>query len=235
MQSYSEKTTDISSRDARVGIGGGTIARRRIFLAHAREDKPQVRKLYADLKARGLDPWLDEKDLVGGQIWKVEIPKAIRRAEVFLPCLSRRSVEKRGFVQQELREALSAYGERPADSIYIIPVRLDECDVPDLQTPDRGLSLQDIHWVDLWQEGGFDSLVAATEHALGLGERTKSLPKPGTVFRDVDATWCPELVVIPSGEFMMGSTEAERDWAVRQGAKPDWVGHEKPLHLVRLA
>ena len=25
----------------------------RIFLAHAREDKPQVRKLYADLKARG--------------------------------------------------------------------------------------------------------------------------------------------------------------------------------------
>jgi hypothetical protein len=28
----------------------------KIFLAHAREDKLQVRKLYADLKARGFDP-----------------------------------------------------------------------------------------------------------------------------------------------------------------------------------
>ena len=43
------------------------------------------------------------------------------------------------------------------------------------------------------------------------------LMEPGTVFRDVDAAWCPELVVIPPGEFMMGSTEAERQWAVDQG------------------
>ena len=113
----------------------------KIFLAHASEDKPQVRKLYDDLKARGLDPWLDEVDLVAGQIWKNEILKAIRQAEVFLACLSRLSVEKHGNDQQELREALSAYGKRPPGSIYLIPVRLDECDVPDLQTPDRGLSL----------------------------------------------------------------------------------------------
>ena len=33
----------------------------KIFLAHAREDKPEIRKLYADLTALGLDPWLDEK------------------------------------------------------------------------------------------------------------------------------------------------------------------------------
>jgi hypothetical protein len=39
----------------------------KIFLAHAREDKAQVRKLYADLRARGFDPWLDEKDLRAGQ------------------------------------------------------------------------------------------------------------------------------------------------------------------------
>jgi formylglycine-generating enzyme required for sulfatase activity len=235
-----------------------------IFLAHAHEDKPQVRKLYADLQARGLDPWLDEKDLVGGQIWKVEIPKAIRRADVFLACLSKRSVGKRGFVQQELREALSAYGERPADSVYIIPVRFDDCAVPHLQTPDHGLSLQDIHWVDLWQDGGFDRLVSAIEHALGvvasptgardearaaiipIGNLTEhqpaqeapkeagSLPTPGTAFRDIDEPWCPELVVIPPGEFMMGSTEAERQWAVEHGADPEWLENEKPRHLVKI-
>ena len=56
----------------------------KIFLAHAREDKAQVRTLYADLKARGFDPWLDEEDLLPGQIWKEEIPKAIRQAGVLL-------------------------------------------------------------------------------------------------------------------------------------------------------
>jgi formylglycine-generating enzyme required for sulfatase activity len=143
----------------------------KIFLAHAREDKAQVRKLYADLTARGFDPWLDEVDLVPGQIWKEEIPRAIRQAGVFLACLSSRSAGKVGYVQNEFRLALSAFGERPPGSIYLIPVRLDECDVPDLQIPDRGLSLQDIQWVDLWQEGGFDRLVKAIEHALGVAPR----------------------------------------------------------------
>ena len=42
---------------------------------------------------------------------------------------------------------------------------------------------------------------------------------PGTVFRDIDEPWCPEMVVIPPGEFMMGSTEAEK---------------ERPQHQVRI-
>jgi formylglycine-generating enzyme required for sulfatase activity len=240
----------------------------RIFLAHAREDKPQVRTLYADLKACGLDPWLDEVDLVPGQIWKVEIPKAIREAEMFLACLSRRSVEKRGYVHQELREALSVYGERPPGSIYIIPVRLDECDVPDLQTPDRGLSLKDIHWVDLWQEGGFDRLVnaiwrvlevatppqAAREEALTAipspeqvterrAEQTQAEPaeaklwpgnepKSGTVFRDIEALWCPELVVIPQGKFMMGSPSGEEGRSRDEGPQHD-VTFLRPFALGR--
>jgi hypothetical protein len=114
----------------------------KIFLAHAREDKAEVRKLYDDLKARGFDPWLDEKDLRAGQIWKVEIAKAIRGASLFVACLSNRSVGKVGHVQIELREALAAFAERPPASIYVVPVRLDECEVPDLQIPNLGLSLR---------------------------------------------------------------------------------------------
>jgi hypothetical protein len=34
--------------------------------------------------------------------------------------------------------------------------------------------------------------------------------KPGSTFRDCFE--CPEMVVIPSGSFMMGATEAEEDW-----------------------
>ena len=34
---------------------------------------------------------------------------------------------------------------------------------------------------------------------------------------------------------MMGSTEAERRWAVKHGADRDWMEHERPQHLVRIA
>jgi formylglycine-generating enzyme required for sulfatase activity len=138
----------------------------RIFLAHAKEDKPQVRALYQALNDCGFAPWFDEVDLVPGQVWPVEIPKAIRAAGVFLACLSSRSVGKQGYVQSEFRTALTTFGERPPGSIWLIPVKLDDCEIPDLQIPDRGISLRDIHWLDLGQDKGFERLVRAIEVAL---------------------------------------------------------------------
>jgi hypothetical protein len=42
----------------------------RVFLCHASQDKPAVRKLYASLKSEPwIDPWLDEENLLLGQDW----------------------------------------------------------------------------------------------------------------------------------------------------------------------
>ena len=140
---------------------------RRVFLAHSREDKERVRALYKRIKQRGFTPWLDEEDLIPGQIWANEIQKAIRDAGVFIACLSKISVQKQGYVHTEFRLALTAYGEKPPGEIYFIPVRLDECEIPDLQIPNRGLSTRDFHWLDLWQEDGFERLIRALETGLG--------------------------------------------------------------------
>lgn len=58
--------------------------------------------------------------------------------------------------------------------------------------------------------------------------------RPGTIFRDVEMPWCPEMVVIPQGEFMMGSSDAERQWAMAQGARREWLQSEKPQHHVAI-
>jgi len=139
-----------------------TIANR-IFLAHASEDKPLVQELYTRLKAKGFLPWLDTEDLIPGQNWREEIPKAIRMASICLACLSKRSVAKRGYVQREFRLAMSAYADLPDGSIYLIPVRLDDCEVPDLEIADLKVSLRDFHWVDLFNDTGFEKLVRAIE------------------------------------------------------------------------
>jgi formylglycine-generating enzyme required for sulfatase activity len=200
----------------------------RIFLAHASEDKPAVRRLHRELKARGFEPWLDEEDLVGGQNWKVEIPKAIHNASVFLACLSRHSIAKMGYVQNEFRLALNALAQRPQEQIYLIPVRFEECKVPELRNPDLGLSMGDHHWVDFFADNGLDRLVRALTDGAGIVPASSAPPpklEPLSVFRDVDAPWCPEMVVIPAGRFVMGSPANE------EGRDDD----EGPQHFVTIA
>ena len=54
----------------------------RIFLCHSSEDKPAVRNLYQRLSNDGFKPWLDEEDILGGQEWEDEIPKAVKTSDV---------------------------------------------------------------------------------------------------------------------------------------------------------
>lgn len=134
-----------------------------IFLAHAKEDKPQVRKLYQKLQAAGYRPWMDEEDLLPGQNWQDEITRTLRTSDFFLACLTQHSVTKRGYVQRELREALDLCADLPEGTIYLIPLKFEECKIPDLKQREHGLSLRNYHKVDYWKPNGFEKLIEAIE------------------------------------------------------------------------
>lgn len=102
-----------------------------IFLCHSSGDKDNVRQLYKQLSRDGFSPWLDEECLLPGQEWEFEIRKAVRNSKAVLVCLSHSSVTKEGFVQKEIRIALDAADEKPEGAIYIIPLRLEDCLVPE--------------------------------------------------------------------------------------------------------
>lgn len=55
---------------------------------------------------------------------------------------------------------------------------------------------------------------------------------PGSVFRDCPD--CPEMVAIPAGKFIMGSSSAEKSWAARQVGSADGLADESPQHAVSL-
>lgn len=130
-----------------------------VFLCHASQDKAAVRKLYDDLDALPVDRWLDVNKLLPGQEWETEIKRALRAAHVVLVCLSAHAVNKEGFIQKEIKTALDIADEKPEGSIFIIPVRLEQCEIPD--------RLKRWHWVDLFEADGVERLVAALRARAG--------------------------------------------------------------------
>ena len=123
----------------------------KVFLCHASGDKPPVRDLYKRLTAEGVDAWLDKEKLLPGQDWRLEIPKAVRGADVVVVCLSDKSVTKEGYVQKEIKFALDIAEEKPEGTIFLIPARLEDCPVPE--------RLSRWQWVDLYEENGFIQLL----------------------------------------------------------------------------
>ncbi|GHO98353.1 hypothetical protein KSF_084010 [Reticulibacter mediterranei] len=138
------------------GITVPSPQRLRVFLCHASGDKSHVRELYRRLKAKGVDAWLDEESLIPGQDWNREIRKAIHRTHVVVVCLSQGSTNKRGYVQKEIVFALDEADKQLEGDIYMIPVKLEACDLPD--------RLQRYQAVNLFEERGFEKLLNALRY-----------------------------------------------------------------------
>jgi formylglycine-generating enzyme required for sulfatase activity len=125
----------------------------RVFLCHASQDKPAVRELYKRLAAESwINPWLDEENLLPGQDFDLEIYKATRDADAIIICLSKVSVVKEGYVNREIRRVLSIYEEKLPGAIYLIPLRLDECE-PSFE------QLKKLHWVDYFAPNTHEKLI----------------------------------------------------------------------------
>ncbi|MBD3339076.1 MAG: TIR domain-containing protein, partial [Candidatus Lokiarchaeota archaeon] len=113
----------------------------KIFLSYAHEDIGMAKRIYQDLRRYDLDVWIDCESLLPGQNWKITIEKAIKQSQFYLLLLSSHSMTKRGFIQKEMRIAYEMLEKCSEDDIYIIPVRLNECE--------PSLKISDIHYIDI--------------------------------------------------------------------------------------
>lgn len=124
----------------------------KVFLCHAHSDADRVYALYNRLIRDGVDVWLDKANLIGGQDWQYEIPKAVRASDVVIVCHSEQ-FNKQGYRQKEVKIALDAAEYLPKGEIFIIPARLEECEILD--------ELKRWQWVDLFKQDGYDNLTRA--------------------------------------------------------------------------
>ena len=62
------------------------------FISYARADEAFARRLYNDLAASGVEPWLDRYDIPPGAIWDAEIQRALNACSHVLVVVSGASV-----------------------------------------------------------------------------------------------------------------------------------------------
>ncbi|HKY99975.1 MAG TPA: SUMF1/EgtB/PvdO family nonheme iron enzyme [Rhabdochlamydiaceae bacterium] len=202
----------------------------KVFLCHSKDDKPKVRELYRRLVADGFDAWLDEEKLMPGQDWDLEIRKAVREADVVVVCLSNSSITKAGYVQKEIRFALDVADEQPEGAIFIIPARLEDCQVPK--------RLEKWQWVNLFEETGVKRLVHSLTlcaNSVGILVGRRSYLSQALVNKQHIDIIEPILVKIPAGNFLMGSTKEQTKQAIIDGVGKEFVKREQPQHTVELS
>jgi hypothetical protein len=130
--------------------------RSHVFISYVRRDAAAVDRLAADLRNAGLHPWVDRTALVGGQRWKGAIRKAIQEGSGVVVCFSTNySSRSKTYMNEELTIMIDELRQRPADKSWCIPVRLDDCAIPD-RTISQVETLHDLQHIDLfpdWDQG----------------------------------------------------------------------------------
>lgn len=155
----------------------------KVFLSYAHDDAAAAERLFSALNSYPrVEVWFDKRSLSGGTNWAVAIRKAIRECRYCVILLSTHSVTKRGFYQKEIRAALDALKEFPEDETFVVPVRLDDCEV-------RFEALRKLQYIDLFPDWwvGFDRLLSALQlhrsDPTGTGESLLRLTSHQARFR----------------------------------------------------
>lgn len=142
-----------------------------VFISYVHEDSPRVDHLQRALDATGIPVWRDTQRLWPGEDWRAVIRRAITNdALAFIACYSQASIRRdKSYQNAELALAVEQLMLRRPDVPWLIPVRLDDCEIPDLDLG-GGRTLNSIQRIDLFgDETGANTarLVSAVLRILG--------------------------------------------------------------------
>lgn len=135
-----------------------------VFISYSPEDRRGVDQLQEALKAAGIPVWLDTSDVWPGEDRQAKIRHAITDGAVFLACFSKASLASpKSYQNEQLVIAIEQLKLRRPGSPWLIPVRFDDCDLPDTDLG-CGRTLASIQAVDLFGDRsaeGMNRLVSA--------------------------------------------------------------------------
>jgi uncharacterized protein YjbI with pentapeptide repeats len=148
------------------------------FVSYAREDADAVDQLVSVLQAASIPVWKDTENVWPGEDWKQEIREAIEDGSLaFIACFSTNSAQKtKTYMNAELNLAVEQIRLMRPGHVWLLPVRLDDCELPRLDLG-GGRTLDSLQRIDLFgpkREANLARLVAAVMAIFGTSTTTSA-------------------------------------------------------------
>jgi TolB-like protein len=114
-----------------------------VFLSYASDDRDAARAIGDALTSFGLDVWLDQSELGGGDAWDQKIRRQIRECDYFMPIVSARTEARlEGYFRREWRLAVERTLDMADDHLFLLPVAIDATNEAQARVPEKFLTVQ---------------------------------------------------------------------------------------------
>jgi TolB-like protein len=170
-----------------------------VFLSYASDDREAARSIGDALTGFGLDVWLDQSELGGGDAWDQKIRKQIRECDYFMPIISARTEARHeGYFRREWRLAVERTLDMADDHLFLLPVVIDDTVEAQARVPEKFLSVQ---WLRLPQGRPTAALeMLCRRIATGPVVEPKPLGSPAARVQNVSANAARLLPPFPRAE-----------------------------------
>jgi TolB-like protein len=185
-----------------------------VFLSYASEDAEAAQRICEALRAAGIEVFLDQSELRGGDVWDHKIRREIHDCALFIPVISANTASRHeGYFRLEWNLADQRTHMMARNRVFVVPVCLDA-------TPDAGAdvpeSFQRVQWTRLPAGETPPAFVERVRRLLSPDVSTTTRPPASPVSSAVPplpepsraAAVKPSIVVLPFAN-MSGDQEQE--------------------------
>lgn len=118
-----------------------------VFVSYASEDAKAALRICETLRAAGIDVWLDQDALRGGDAWDAKIKRQIQECALFLPVISAQTEARpEGYFRGEWHLATRRMMNMAHDAAFLVPVVIDGTREAHARVPEEFLRA---HWTRL--------------------------------------------------------------------------------------
>jgi hypothetical protein len=118
-----------------------------VFLSYASQDAEEASRICSALRAGGIEVWLDQSELRGGDAWDRQIREQIHGCRLFIALISAHTEARdEGYFRREWKLAVDRTHDMLEKKTFLLPVAIDA-------TPERGAAVPDkfheVQWTRL--------------------------------------------------------------------------------------
>jgi adenylate cyclase len=114
-----------------------------VFLSYASQDAQSAQRICEALRAAGIDVFLDQSELRGGDAWDQKIRHEIHDCALFIPMVSQHTQERlEGYFRREWKLAIDRTHDMAEQKPFLVPVVIDGTSDKEAFVPDAFKTVQ---------------------------------------------------------------------------------------------